>query len=137
MLNDVDNDAAGYGKPPQNAQFKKGQSGNPKGRRKGSRNLASIIKKTVNDTVPVTENGRRRVITKLEAAVKQLVNKAASGDPKATQSLLQLMQVIEGRADTPARSEAVDEADRQVMDGLMARMRISQNGATNVNSDTK
>ncbi len=135
MSDDLKDDAIGYGKPPREAQFQKGQSGNPRGRRKGSRNLSSIVKKTVNDTVPVTENGRRRVITKLEAAVKQLVNKAAFGDPKATQSLLQLIQVIEGRAEAPAQSEAIEEADRQVMDELIARIRSSTNGDSNGNSN--
>ncbi len=135
MSDDPNDDDVGYGKPPARTRFTKGKSGNPKGRQKGSKNLATVVKKTVNDLVPVTENGRRRMITKLEAAVKQLVNKAASGDPKATQSLLQLMQVIEGRAETPTQTEVIDEADRQVMDGLIARIRSSPNGGSNGSSD--
>ena len=135
MVDDRDDDGIGYGKPPKNTQFAKGRSGNPRGRRKGSRNLATIVKKTVNDVVPVTENGRRRVITKLEATIKQLANKAASGDPKATQSLLQLLHVIEGKAETPAQTEATDEADRLVMEGFLTRIRNSNNGGSDGNSD--
>jgi hypothetical protein len=33
----------GYGKPPVQTRFRKGQSGNPKGRGKGSRNFATVF----------------------------------------------------------------------------------------------
>ena len=128
-------DGIGYGKPPKNTRFSKGTSGNPRGRRKGSRNLATIVKKTVNDVVPVTENGRRRVITKLEATIKQLTNQAASGDPKATQSLLQLLHVLEGKVETPPHNKATDEADRLVMEGFLTRIRNSNSRGPDGNSD--
>jgi hypothetical protein len=127
--------AVGYGKPPRHARFAKGRSGNPKGRAKGTKNLPTLLMKTLNESVTVTENGQRRMITKLEAMTKQLVNKAASGEPKATQLLLGMIQLIEGRAETPAQAEAVNEADRQVMEQLFARIERIKNGGSNGNSD--
>src|SRR5882724_5648701 len=70
----------GYGKPPQHTRFKKGESGNPTGRPKGSKNLTTLLEKELKQRVMITENGRRRRITKQEAMVKHLVNKAVSGD---------------------------------------------------------
>jgi Family of unknown function (DUF5681) len=60
MTHDQSDYAIGYGKPPRHTQFKRGQSGNPKGRAKGSKNLATLIMSVLNERVIITENGRRR-----------------------------------------------------------------------------
>jgi hypothetical protein len=52
--------------------------------RKGSRSLRGLVASALGERVEAKENGRRRRITKLEAAVKQLVNRAASGDQRAS-----------------------------------------------------
>ena len=69
----------GYGKPPLHTRFRKGQSGNPKGRAKGTKNFATIFMKAMRQSVTITENGKRRKISKLDAAVTQLANDAARG----------------------------------------------------------
>jgi hypothetical protein len=46
----------GYGKPPLHSRFKKGQSGNPAGRRKGSLNFSSVLLATLNEKVVVNES---------------------------------------------------------------------------------
>lgn len=69
----------GYGKPPVHTLFKKGQSFNPRGRPRGSKNNAILLKDALDQTVAITENGRRRHITKREAMFTQLANKAAQG----------------------------------------------------------
>jgi type II secretory pathway component PulC len=113
----------GYGKPPRHSQFKKGQSGYPKGRPKGSKNLANLIRCVLKERVTITENGKRRTITKLEAMTKQLANKGASGDPKATQLLLGMVQLFEDRQEAPAQTEISSQADQQIMQLFFARAR--------------
>jgi hypothetical protein len=85
----------GYGKPPKSGMFTKGQSGNPKGRPKGSKNLAAIVLRKSRQ--PVRVNGPRgsRSVTKAEAAVMQLSNKAAQGDLRAQRELLFQVRMAE------------------------------------------
>jgi Family of unknown function (DUF5681) len=78
----------GFGKPPRHTQFRKGQSGNPKGRARGSRNASKLLDEALKEHVIVLENGCRKTVSKLEAILTQLVNKATQGDHRATQLLL-------------------------------------------------
>jgi hypothetical protein len=98
--------AVGKGKPPQHTRFQKGQSGNPKGRRKGSTNVATLLDHALNERVVVTENGKRKTITKLEAMLKQLANKAASGDHRAIKLLMPLAETYLASSRSPASDEA-------------------------------
>ena len=69
----------GHGKPPLATRFVKGQSSNPSGRPRGKRNLATTLLAVLNELVTITQDGKRRRITKLEATFKQIVNRAATG----------------------------------------------------------
>ena len=111
----------GYGRPPVAFRFRPGRTGNPRGRPEGARNLATIVAAALAERVPVKLNGRSRRITKLEAAVKQLVNRAAGGDARVTQLLLALVQSHEAR---PKRTgaEFASQADAAVIAGLMRRL---------------
>ena len=97
----------GYGKPPRTTRFRKGQSGNPKGRRRGSRNASTLLDEALKERVIVSENGHRKKITKLEAILTQLVNRAAGGDHRATQLLLahQIPRIEEHEASRSAAAE--------------------------------
>jgi hypothetical protein len=77
----------GYGKPPRGTGFKKGQSGNPRGRPPHSKNLTTLLNDTLNEPVTITEDDRRRKITKREAVIKTLINKSASADPRSLKKL--------------------------------------------------
>lgn len=112
----------GYGSPPQATRFKKGVSGNPKGRPKGSLNVATVFTKTLRERVVINEHGHRKTVTKLEAALKQLVNKAASGDLRALAQLVVLAQDAEAKQSMPGAQEPVlGDLDHEVMDGIIKR----------------
>ena len=102
----------GYGKPPKATQFQKGISGNPKGRPKKARNFDSLLMKESESLIPVNENGRRTHISKQEALIKQLVNKAIAGNMHATRTYLKIyLPAIERFALSVARQ--TEEIERR------------------------
>jgi len=112
----------GYGSPPEATRFKKGASGNPKGRPKGSLNVATVLMKTLLEKVVINEHGQRRSVTKLEAALKQLVNKGASGDLRALAQMVALAKDAEAKQNMPgAQPPALGDLDHEVMDGILKR----------------
>ncbi|GAA0709834.1 DUF5681 domain-containing protein [Dokdonella soli] len=113
-------DTVGYKRPPKATQFKPGQSGNPKGRPRGSLNLSTVLDRAMRERVTVIERGKPRTITKLEAAAKQLANKAASGDFRALHLLLPQLRVVDDTL-SPEATTAVDADDQAVMANLMQR----------------
>jgi hypothetical protein len=115
----------GYGKPPLNTRFQKGQSGNPKGRPKGSLNFATILERTLRERVVVNEGGRRRIITKLEAAIKQLVNKAAGGDLNAFRLLRELARSGEEAVQPQPTVQELNADDQSVMASILKRFEES------------
>jgi hypothetical protein len=82
----------GFGKPPKHTRFQKGRSGNPKGRPKGSKNIFALIRKILDTKVIAKGPEGSRFMTMQEAAIRQLFNKAANGDLKAIQHVIQLMK---------------------------------------------
>jgi hypothetical protein len=116
----------GFGKPPRSTRFKPGQSGNPNGRPRGAKNFAVAIEQELVTRVTVTENGRRRRISKREVIAKHLVNKAASGDLKAIPLLLNEARARENNSADAASAQVFDTPeDRKVLDGIIARIRSS------------
>ena len=119
----------GYSNPPKQTRFKMGRSGNPNGRPRGSLNMATVLARTLREKVVINENGKRKTVTKLEAAIKQVTNKAASGDLKAVGLLAGLVRSAEERAiSTPDASSEVDEADEAVILGILKRLESKTNG---------
>jgi Family of unknown function (DUF5681) len=88
----------GYGKPPKETRFKKGQSGNPRGRPRATEDLKMLVGKVLDEKVVITEKGRSRTISMFEAVIKQLVRRSAQGDYRATRDLLELVQEFEQQA---------------------------------------
>ena len=115
--------AVGYGKPPRHTRFEKGRSGNPKGRPSGSKNMSTLFTEALNETVIIAENGGRRKISKRQAIVKQIVNKAAKGDWRCTKLLLELPQETGSPTEPESPESAFGAADKKTIEQLKARLR--------------
>ena len=116
----------GFRKPPKDTRFVKGQSGNPKGRPKGSQNAATILDKACGERIRVTTNGKVRHRTKQEVAMSQLLNKAASGDLRALQLLLSWVTWRMHSVQESVMTIAPQESDKFVMESIAARFRNSE-----------
>ena len=114
----------GYGNPPRESRFVKGMSGNPQGRPKRSMNLATMFKKISNEPIKVTENGRSRTISKIEAVPYQLIKKALSGDPRAMKDYFRLQQFSElsEELEEDSGSAVLHERDAEVMKSFLTRI---------------
>ncbi|MBS4001773.1 MAG: hypothetical protein KGZ91_00220 [Afipia sp.] len=73
----------GKGRPPVHTQFKPGQSGNPRGRPKGSPNLEAFMGEFLKKKFPVKEGGKVRYLFPHEIMIRQMAAKAMKGDQKA------------------------------------------------------
>lgn len=78
----------GYKKPPKSGQFKKGKSGNPKGRPKGARSLKAALERELSTKMEIKEQGRKLKLSRMEVLAKRLVTDALNGSPKALTELL-------------------------------------------------
>ena len=114
----------GYKKPPLHTRFQKGQSGNPRGRPRGSKNLSTLLTDALNEPVVVTEDGKRRKISKRELGVRQLVNKFALAEAQATKILLGLLQERDRlAAEASAERPSLSADDEKVIANLLKRLR--------------
>jgi hypothetical protein len=98
--NQTNEDEVGYKHPPLNSQFRKGQSGNPRGRRKGQRNVAPVVAEILSQQVTVKQGGKARRVSKGDAVILMLMSKAQNGDGRAVKAMLYLLEKI-ARVDTP------------------------------------
>ena len=110
----------GYGKPPKHTRFQKGVSGNPSGRPKGALNMATVLERALSQTVLIVEGGQKKKISKMEAAVQQLVDKAIGGDMYAFRVLSVLTQMLDDSASRPTIADLA-EADQKILQTLARR----------------
>lgn len=128
----------GYGKPPEHTRFQPGQSGNPKGRPKKTKDLEKLFDSELSQTLRITEGGQSRTITKRDAIVKGLVHAALKGDHRAQKLVVGVMQkhhdIDEFELDTAAENILDDFMNQWKQTNKQTNSKGENNGSQNTNN---
>ncbi len=105
----------GYKKPPKQAQFQPGQSGNPKGRPKGSKNLATDLQEELGQKIVITEGNKKQTVTKQRAMLKTMFAKALKGDARSATVLINLILGLHQVKDDQDNDTALSADDAAIL----------------------
>ena len=127
----------GYKNPPKEYQFKKGKSGNPKGRPRKKKqpssdpglDLIASVHRELRKSVFVQENGKYREITKLDAFSAQLVAQSVNGKPSQQNMLLGLLMLDTQEETEQQTLEQLQSYDEDLLNDLYDQLN-SMNGDT-------
>jgi hypothetical protein len=117
----TDESMTGYGCPPKASQFKKGRSGNPKGRTKGSSSLKTDLANILEKRFPISENGEQRLVSGREAMLLKVFEKAVKGDIRATAQIFGMLTKLDASDPPRPEPEGVTDNDRVVIADFVKR----------------
>ena len=103
----------GFKRPPVHSRFRKGCSGNSKGRPKGTKNLRTDLTEVLQERITVTEGDSKVRMSKQRALVKTVVAKSLKGDSRSITTLLNLMFRALGFENTAGEVEQPLDANEQ------------------------
>jgi hypothetical protein len=92
-------------RPDFHTRFKKGQSGNPRGRPKGRKNEATQIREVLLKQIRISDANGVRTVSKIAAAVEVCLNKALKGDIRALEKIMKIAEKLESFQWVPPASE--------------------------------
>jgi uncharacterized protein DUF5681 len=102
----------GYRRPPEETQFKLGQSGNPNGRPKRAPSLHGLLHKVLEAKVELRDGEVTKRVSKRYALLAMTVTRALKGDHQALRALLHLMLSAKLSADRQ-ESDANEAASKE------------------------
>jgi hypothetical protein len=110
----------GYGRPPVATRFKPGQSGNPRGRPKGSKGVDQVLRQALDRRVPDPRKGGRHKVSMLELIVEGLVLAAARRDPRMIRLLVGLVDRYAPSHPPKGDPLEIQAKDRDILDEYVA-----------------
>jgi hypothetical protein len=141
MSEEVKDYEVGYGKPPKHTRFRKGRSGNPKGRPKGAKGVRASLKRELVNRITVREGNREICISKAEALAKQLIARALKGDMKAIAELLKLDPELfadaTGGEEMEGSSLLPDSIDIDILRDFLSELPAEDNDSENREVDNE
>ena len=125
--------AVGYKRPPHHTRFRPGQSGNPRGRQKGARNLGTDVKRTLAAPVALNDKGKTKHVSTQEAMLLRLKEKALKGDTRALDQFMRLAQIFNhnGQPDVLGGQEMMAE-DQAILAAYAEALRSQGSGASDI-----
>jgi hypothetical protein len=107
------NDDVGYRRPPKHTQFKPGQSGNPRGRKRGVPNVRAEIEAELAELMPLRRGEQQVAVSKARILVKSVVAAALNGNMSAAKLLFDLY--LKFHASKVEAPELVSASDRDLV----------------------
>lgn len=115
-------DGTGYKKPPVASRWRKGQSGNPSGRKRGTLNLRTDLIAELEEVIQINEGGSSRRITKQRALLKSLAARGIQGDARAANLILSLISRLLEPEEQPIIASEVSAEDEAILKAYLARL---------------
>jgi len=121
----------GYKRPPKTTQFRRGQSGNPRGRPKHTRNLKTDLAEELASPISITVQGRAATVSKQKALIMALMTKAMKGDTRAQAMIFNLVrQLLDLDAQLDETIKRPSPADEEIVNAFLKRHLTTTNGGS-------
>ncbi len=111
----------GYKKPPKSTRFQPGQSGNRKGRPKGAKGLSKVYMEEANQRVPIRIGDRTAKVTKIEAIIKRLLQKALEGNIPALGKVIEIARMVEPQQMQQQIEQTISADEQKIIKEYMKR----------------
>ena len=119
---------SGYKRAPKATQFKRGCSGNPKGRPKGVRSLKAELKGLMEKRVRIRADGEQRQVTRQRLMLLKFFEKAANGDIRALTQMMNMAMKLEASDPMQSEPDIVTDNDRAIVEEFFRQNSPSNEG---------
>jgi hypothetical protein len=123
---DEQEDRVGYGRPPKQYRWPKGQSGNPGGKKKGTKSLKTELLALMNETVEVPIKGKNKKVRMLALMLRGLAAKGAKGNVAAADKLLGLFIQAVGFDDGDKERKKLSGSDELLLQRLLGESLVAE-----------